>query len=567
MDAPAPALRPPLPMSRGLLLASLVGLAATVLLSGWASGLAGSTETRYAEIAREMLARGDFVVPTLNGAPHLEKPPFAYWALMASYAVLGVGDVAARVPGLLAAAATLAAVAAAARRLAPAGADARATGRGAAVVLATMPAYVFLARTVSTDVWLVACTTVAGAGVAVSAATDGRPGLRWTLAMHAALGVGMLVKGPAVLLTPIVGAVAAAVAARRVRVLRPLVHPVGLLVSLATAASWYVAGDARLPGLLDLYLTRRVTGGVLSGEHHDNPWWVVWGPVLLGSAPWVGALFGAVPTLRRRGGLAPLAAMALAAPVFFTLVPSRLPTYGLPSLPWVALMVTLGAPRDDADGERGDRAWRTHLRRATEATAAVAALGAVVLLVVRATEGRWPAAVATAALVAVALVGAALAVAARRRAAPEGARLAAAAALAVVAAGAVALAVVPEAVGGHRRLVERALSLRSAGEELGVAVHKDGDWALLPFYAASEARFFGYGERLALRPPTEDAPGNFVELDALGLWFRAPQRRWLMLRTVVKDPRRDPWRRLGDGPVVVVTRDDLYTVVTNRPLE
>src|SRR5882724_7857792 len=44
-----------------------------------AFGLVGADEPRYAQIAREMFARHDWIVPTLNGAPWLEKPVLLYW--------------------------------------------------------------------------------------------------------------------------------------------------------------------------------------------------------------------------------------------------------------------------------------------------------------------------------------------------------------------------------------------------------------------------------------------------------------------------------------------------------
>ena len=50
-----------------------------------AFGLVGADEPRYAQIAREMLARHDWIVPTLNGSPWLEKPVLLYWKAMGSY--------------------------------------------------------------------------------------------------------------------------------------------------------------------------------------------------------------------------------------------------------------------------------------------------------------------------------------------------------------------------------------------------------------------------------------------------------------------------------------------------
>ncbi|HMC65838.1 MAG TPA: dolichol-phosphate mannosyltransferase, partial [Gemmataceae bacterium] len=53
-------------------------------------------EGRYAEIPREMLVRGEWVVPQLQGQPYLDKPPLLYWLVMLSYQLFGVDDWSAR---------------------------------------------------------------------------------------------------------------------------------------------------------------------------------------------------------------------------------------------------------------------------------------------------------------------------------------------------------------------------------------------------------------------------------------------------------------------------------------
>ncbi|HEX7894816.1 MAG TPA: glycosyltransferase family 39 protein, partial [Terriglobales bacterium] len=64
-------------------------------------GLIGADEPRYAQVAREMLARHDWVTPTLSGVPWLEKPPLYYWQAMISYRIFGVSDWAARLPAVV----------------------------------------------------------------------------------------------------------------------------------------------------------------------------------------------------------------------------------------------------------------------------------------------------------------------------------------------------------------------------------------------------------------------------------------------------------------------------------
>src|SRR3984957_16719966 len=61
-------------------------------------GLIGADEPRYAQVAREMLARRDWITPVLNNKPWLEKPPLYYWQAMLAYSVFGVTDWAARLP-------------------------------------------------------------------------------------------------------------------------------------------------------------------------------------------------------------------------------------------------------------------------------------------------------------------------------------------------------------------------------------------------------------------------------------------------------------------------------------
>ena len=56
----------------------------------------GPDEARYAQVAREMFERGDWVSPTLGGFHWFEKPALLYWLEIASYHVFGVNEFAAR---------------------------------------------------------------------------------------------------------------------------------------------------------------------------------------------------------------------------------------------------------------------------------------------------------------------------------------------------------------------------------------------------------------------------------------------------------------------------------------
>lgn len=80
-----------------LLYAGLAVLLVLVSLATLANRpLFNPDEGRYAEIPREMLSGGDWVIPHLNGLAYIEKPPLQYWATALMYRVFGVSEFSAR---------------------------------------------------------------------------------------------------------------------------------------------------------------------------------------------------------------------------------------------------------------------------------------------------------------------------------------------------------------------------------------------------------------------------------------------------------------------------------------
>src|SRR5437763_14286796 len=155
-------------------------------------------EGRYAEIPREMLQRGEWVVPYLQGEPYLDKPPLLYWLVAVSYRLLGVSAASARlVPALALHGCVLTLYLLGRRSLGE-----RAAFRGA-LLLGLAPGFLSMGRLLLLDGLLTFWATLA-----LFSAFEALRGQRlhwgWWLLSAAACGLGVLTKGPValVLLVP-----------------------------------------------------------------------------------------------------------------------------------------------------------------------------------------------------------------------------------------------------------------------------------------------------------------------------------------------------------------------------
>src|SRR5579859_6581872 len=152
-----------------------------------AFGLTGADEPRYAQIGREMLARHDWIVPTLNGTPWLEKPVLLYWQEMASYKMFGVEDWAARVSSAKFATLLVVAVFFFMRRFRPG------SELDAALITASCAGMIGFGRGASTDMQLSAPFCVAMLAWWTWHETEKKV---WLTGFYLLLGVGALAKGP-----------------------------------------------------------------------------------------------------------------------------------------------------------------------------------------------------------------------------------------------------------------------------------------------------------------------------------------------------------------------------------
>jgi 4-amino-4-deoxy-L-arabinose transferase-like glycosyltransferase len=102
-----PALPPP--PTRHALFAILVALTALLHVGTIGSGdLYSETEGQYAGGAREMVETYQWLLPTNDGIPRLQKPPLLYWLIIISFKLFGINAAAARLPIAIAVVASVA---------------------------------------------------------------------------------------------------------------------------------------------------------------------------------------------------------------------------------------------------------------------------------------------------------------------------------------------------------------------------------------------------------------------------------------------------------------------------
>src|SRR2546430_14462939 len=188
------------------------GCVAFHVLGTWSVPLIDRDEPRFAEASREMIERGDYVVPRFNNQLRLDKPPLAYWAQVATYRIFGENDFAARFPSAVAAAIIALSIVTWGTRLRTATASQAQIGGEAvgwwAAIIFTLSLQTFIdAKAAVADMWLVLFVTTAHwAGYAIifgkrSTSNAQRPRLNsetlgWWLCFYVALALGFLAKGP-----------------------------------------------------------------------------------------------------------------------------------------------------------------------------------------------------------------------------------------------------------------------------------------------------------------------------------------------------------------------------------
>ena len=319
-------------------------------------GLVGPDEPRYAQVAREMIVSGDFITPHLYGKPWFEKPILYYWLAAQSYQVLGISEIAARVPAAMSAILLILTVFILGWKW-----RSPQCGIVAALMLASSPMCISFGRAASMDMLLTAALTLSLAGfyfgLSISRRNNSVTRLQqsespriWLGAGYFSLGVAVLAKGPVSLVLVSLILIIFFILRPETYSWRKLWLIPGGFLSLAVALPWYVlcfqANGWNF--IREFFFQHNLARFATDRFQHSQPIWFFLFVIFIGFLPWT-LQFGAaclqdLKRLRRSEKRACNSdtlffwLWVIVPLIFFSLSRSKLPGYILPIFPAMALL-------------------------------------------------------------------------------------------------------------------------------------------------------------------------------------------------------------------------------------
>lgn len=324
-------------------------LTASLLLVAWFGviehrDLFHPDEGRYAEIAREMVATGDWVTPRLNDLKYFEKPPLQYWATAAFFVAFGEDEWTARLwPALLGMLGLVTALFAGRILF-----DLR-TGVHAALVLASSLLFLLFSQVATLDMGLTffLSATLFSFLLAMRTGLTTRQERMWILCAWVMAALAVLSKGLVGVLLPALALLVYAALHRDWRLLRTMLWPPAIALFLAIVAPWFVLVQLRNPEFVDFFFVgEHFKRFFLSGHNRPGAWYYFLPIVLAGTMPWSTLIFASLRLAWRRQQTERsriqvdrfLLVWVAVIFCFFSLSNSKLPGYILPIFPALALL-------------------------------------------------------------------------------------------------------------------------------------------------------------------------------------------------------------------------------------
>jgi 4-amino-4-deoxy-L-arabinose transferase-like glycosyltransferase len=305
-------------------------------------------EGYYSQAAQQMIARGDWVTPYVNGVRFLEKPPLMYWLTAVSFRVFGVNEFALRLPTALGVIALVWVVTLTARR---------ACGERAAIIAglcmaSSVGTYLFTRETLH-DIWLVLFVSLAMYAF-LEWHLDLRHSLPHALLFYAALAGAVMCKSLVGVAFPVGIVGVFFLLSREFPSWRTLHVLPGSSLLLVLAVPWHWLAAVRNQGFLRYFFVNEQFLRFL-GKHDPPVLWSLplltfWMLLLVWFFPWT-AFLPAAFTLSRSAAdrsqrtLVKLALVWLGVILGFYTVSARLEHYAFPILPALSLLVGVALSR------------------------------------------------------------------------------------------------------------------------------------------------------------------------------------------------------------------------------
>jgi 4-amino-4-deoxy-L-arabinose transferase-like glycosyltransferase len=326
---------------------SIILLSLLLLLAGnWILPLTDRDEARFGEASREMLQRGDYIVPWFNGHWRFDKPVLIYWCQIASYRMLGDNDFAARLPSVVFTTATALLLVRWGRKIS----GDNKTGFLAGAMFVTALHVALIGRIATADMAMIFFVTLAAWSGWELTRPENPCRKKWWWIFYVALALGFLAKGPVAWL-PLGGMILGRVL-RKEQFRLPLSETaVGLCLAVVLAALWGGPALAQTGGQfwkvgMGEHVIHRSFGTINDHGPKGTLQYIAAMPLyfatfFLSFLPWAlrvpTALHGWWP--ERKRDIFGWYLLVNAAVVFiaFSLVKTKLPHYTMPAFPLIAL--------------------------------------------------------------------------------------------------------------------------------------------------------------------------------------------------------------------------------------
>ena len=313
--------------------------------------LLGPDEPRYAQVAREMLLRGDLITPTLGGHTWFEKPALLYWMIIAAAKVFGMNEFSARLGPALCGLLTVAAVWFVGREVERAR-GVRGFAYSAAFVTGSCLGLIVFSRAASFDVVITMTTSWSLAFFLAHELASNKRRRPWLLVgFYIFVGLSLLAKGLVGIVIPF-GVLGFYYLLRRRWPARNVWVSLGwgVPLALAVSATWYgpVIAKHGWTFINEFFIQHHFARYVSNKYKHPQPLYFFPAIILMLTLPWTGFLIDALARVRSwkwRGddseSIVRVFALAwlLLPIVFFSFSGSKLPGYVLPALPAATLLI------------------------------------------------------------------------------------------------------------------------------------------------------------------------------------------------------------------------------------